>query len=241
MENDFSIPYYEWKILIVDDENDVHEVTHLAFEDITFEEKSIKLLSAYSAAEAKQMLKGNDDVALVLLDVVMETDDAGLGLVKHIREELGNSSIQIILRTGYPGRAPERKIIQEYDICDYWEKTDLTADKLYTLIVSGLRCHKNFITIENYTKRLKVEISERKKIEKEKTKLIENLKQALNRVKTLSGLLPICMHCKKIRDDKGKWNQFESYIYKHSEADFSHSICPECANEQYPDYDIYEE
>jgi bacterioferritin-associated ferredoxin len=84
-------------------------------------------------------------------------------------------------------------------------------------------------------------LTERKAIEKEREKLIAELKDSLAQVKKLSGLLPICSHCKKIRDDKGYWNQIESYIYDHSEADFSHSICPECAKKHYPDFDIYDD
>lgn len=239
METDFNVPYYEWKILVVDDEHDVYEVTQLVFESITFEEKPVKLMGAYSASQARGMLKDHDDIALVLLDVVMETDHAGLDLVRYIREELGNSAVQIILRTGYPGQAPERKVIRDYDISDYWEKTELTADKLYTLVVSGLRCYKNYMTLQTYSQKLKNEIGQRKKAEADKDQLIGELRQALAKIKTLSGLLPICTICKKIRDDKGVWNQFESYLYRHTEADFSHSICPQCAKSHYPDYDIY--
>jgi CheY-like chemotaxis protein len=239
--NDFSTAHYSWKILVVDDEKDVHKVTQLAFETITFEGKALNLLNAYSASQAKQMLKDNEDVAMVLLDVVMETDSAGLDLVKYIREDLENSAIRIVLRTGYPGKAPERKVIHEYDINDYWEKTDLTTDKLLTVIVSGLRSHKNYIAIEDYSSQLKREITRRKKIEKEREKLIEELKQALKNIKMLSGLLPICLYCKKIKDDSGNWNQLETYLYNHSEADFSHTICPDCAKENYPEYDFDDE
>lgn len=90
-------------------------------------------------------------------------------------------------------------------------------------------------------KNLNEEIFARIKIEKEREKLIQKLQQALSEVKTLSGLLPICSHCKKIRDDKGYWNSIESYIREHSEALFSHSICQECAKKYYPDYDLYDE
>ncbi|WP_320040399.1 response regulator [uncultured Desulfobacter sp.] len=72
-------------------------------------------------------------------------------------------------------------------------------------------------------------------------KTMDELKEALSQVKKLSGLLPICMHCKKIRDDKGYWNQIEAYIDNHSEAQFSHSICNECAEKHYPGMDIYDE
>ena len=80
------------------------------------------------------------------------------------------------------------------------------------------------------------DITERKLVEREREKLIEELSQALKKIKTLRGLIPICSHCKKVRDDQGFWNQVESFIAEHSEAEFSHSICPECAKTHYPDY-----
>jgi hypothetical protein len=77
-------------------------------------------------------------------------------------------------------------------------------------------------------------------LEEEREKLIKELQNALTEIKTLSGLLPICSYCKKIRDDKGYWNQIESYIHKHSDTEFSHGICPECAKKYYPDFNIYD-
>ena len=92
------------------------------------------------------------------------------------------------------------------------------------------------------------DLTQQKRIEEDlrrKTTELEDtnakLQKALEEVKTLSGLLPICMHCKKIRDDKGYWNQIEGYIQKHSSAEFSHSICEECAEKYYPDMDIYDD
>ena len=79
----------------------------------------------------------------------------------------------------------------------------------------------------------------KKEKEAEREHLISELKDALAEVKTLSGLLPICSFCKKIRDDKGYWNQLESYIRDHSEAEFSHSVCRDCAKKHYPEFDIY--
>jgi len=84
-------------------------------------------------------------------------------------------------------------------------------------------------------------ITERKQVEEQRNKLIAELQKALSEVKTLRGFLPICSHCKKIRDDKGYWNQIESYIQDHSEAEFSHGICQECAKKYYPDMDIYDD
>ncbi len=79
-------------------------------------------------------------------------------------------------------------------------------------------------------------IDRRKNLEREREKLIADLREALANIKTLRGMLPICAACKKIRDDQGYWNQIESYIRDHSEAEFSHSICPDCAKKLYPEY-----
>lgn len=95
-------------------------------------------------------------------------------------------------------------------------------------------------SLESANARLRLEIAERKTVEKEREQLISELQEALSEVKKLSGMLPICSHCKKIRDDKGYWNQVESYIGSHSEAEFSHSICPACAKKFYPDIPIYD-
>lgn len=102
-----------------------------------------------------------------------------------------------------------------------------------------LRSQKEEIIIAN--EEIKTEIEERKLAQIEKDKMIVELKEALLKIKTLSGLLPICASCKKIRDDNGYWNQIESYIKTHSEAEFSHSICPNCAKKLYPDLDLYVE
>ena len=85
------------------------------------------------------------------------------------------------------------------------------------------------------------EMKNRKKAEEGRIELIRELQKALLEVTQLSGLLPICMHCKKIRDDRGYWKQIEAYIQEHSDAKFSHSICQECAEKYYPDMDVYDE
>ena len=86
-----------------------------------------------------------------------------------------------------------------------------------------------------------VDITKQKRLELEKDNHLKELQKALEEIKTLKGILPLCSHCKKIRDDKGYWNQVDAYIKDHSEADISHSICPECAKKYYPDYNIYGE
>ena len=108
-----------WNTLIVDDDEEVHSITRMVLRDFSFLGRRANLVSAFTAAEARQFLDQTPDVALILLDVVMETDDAGLRLVKYIRDELKNLSVRIILRTGQPGQAPEREVILEYDINDH--------------------------------------------------------------------------------------------------------------------------
>lgn len=138
-----------WKILIVDDEFGVHSVTKLVLSEVVFDEKGLEFISAYSEKEAKDAIRDNPDIAVVLLDVVMEREDSGLRIVKYIREELKNSFVRIILRTGQPGSAPEKSVIVDYDINDYKEKTELTSQKLFTTIISSLRAYRDIISINN--------------------------------------------------------------------------------------------
>ncbi|GAA0708162.1 DUF3369 domain-containing protein [Dokdonella soli] len=137
-----------WKVLIVDDEPEVHDVTHLVFGHFRFENRGIEFLSAHSSAEALDLLRRHSDIAVVLLDVVMESEQAGLDLVRAIREELGNTFVRIVLRTGQAGQAPEHEVIAAYDINDYKEKTELTAQKLATTMYAALRAYRDMRTIE---------------------------------------------------------------------------------------------
>lgn len=137
-----------WKILIVDDDPEVHAITRVVMGDVTFEDRSLLFLSAYSASEAQDLLQEHDDIAVVLLDVVMETDDAGLTLVHFIRHKLENRQVRIILRTGQPGQAPERQVIVSYDINDYKAKSELTAQKLFTTTIAALRSFRHIFMIE---------------------------------------------------------------------------------------------
>ncbi|WP_416305003.1 DUF3369 domain-containing protein [Neptunicella sp. SCSIO 80796] len=137
-----------WKILIVDDEPEIHTVTKLALSDFHFQEKGLEFVSAYSGEEARQAFRDHHDIAIVLLDVVMESDHAGLEVAKYIREELHNNYTRIILRTGQPGQAPERDVIINYDINDYKSKTELTAQKLFTVIISTLRSYRDIVVID---------------------------------------------------------------------------------------------
>jgi len=130
-----------WTLLIVDDEEEVHVITRMVLEGMTFSGKGLNFLSAYSAHEAREILRSRRDIAVILLDVVMETGQAGLELVEFIRTELGNRLVRIILRTGQPGQAPEREVITRYDINDYKHKTELTAQKLFSTVTTAIRSY----------------------------------------------------------------------------------------------------
>lgn len=137
-----------WKIIVADDEVEVHNVTRMVLSDYEFEGKTLEFHSAYSAAETRRLIQQHPDTAIILLDVVMETDDAGLQLASYIRDELKNRFVRIILRTGQPGKAPEKDVIINYDINEYKEKTELTVQKLFTTITSALRSYRDLRIIE---------------------------------------------------------------------------------------------
>ena len=132
----------KWKIAVIDDDPAVHDGTRFALSDYNLNGQSLEILSAHSAAEGRKLMAEHGDIAAVLLDVIMETDVAGLELVEYIRNELKNETVRIILRTGQPGQAPERRVIVQYDINDYKAKTELTADKLFTSLTAALRSYQ---------------------------------------------------------------------------------------------------
>ncbi|HVV40634.1 MAG TPA: DUF3369 domain-containing protein [Nitrobacter sp.] len=132
----------KWKVAVIDDDQAVHEGTRFALSDYNLNGQGLEILSAYSAAEGQELMRAHPDIAAVLLDVIMETDSAGLDLVEFIRNEIKNETVRIILRTGQPGQAPERRIIVDYDINDYKAKTELTADKLFTSLTAALRSYQ---------------------------------------------------------------------------------------------------
>ena len=137
-----------WQVLIVDDEPDIHHATRLALSNIQYKSRPLELLNAYSGSEAATMLEAHPKIAMILLDVVMETDDAGLQLVHKIRNDMSNSLVRIVLRTGQPGQAPEQGVILDYDINDYKTKTELTVQKLYTTVIASLRAYETLSAID---------------------------------------------------------------------------------------------
>lgn len=137
-----------WLVLVVDDEPAVHDVTRLALGNLEFEGRGITFVSAYSASEAMEALRVMPDIAVILLDVVMESDRAGLEVIAFAREQQGNACVRIVLRTGQPGQAPERHVVARYDIHDYKTKVELTSSKLSTAVLSSLRTYKQLRALE---------------------------------------------------------------------------------------------
>jgi response regulator RpfG family c-di-GMP phosphodiesterase len=137
-----------WKVLLVDDEPDIHDVTKLTLSRFRLDERALTFLHAYSAAEAKDILARESDIALVFLDVVMEREDSGLEVARWLRKDLDNQFTRIVLRTGQPGQAPEERVIVDYDINDYKEKTELDRTKLFTTTFAALRAYRDIMKVE---------------------------------------------------------------------------------------------
>ncbi len=187
-------------MLIVDDEPDVHEITRIALKGFRFDGKILELISAYSAEQAKEILHSDPSFSAALIDVVMETEEAGLDLVRFIREEMGLSHIRLIVRTGQPGKAPERYVIDHFDIDDYKEKTDLTTLKMYTMSRSSIKSYRDILTIEANRTELEKKVKERtQELHRANQELIEisltdvltglpNRRHATQQLKTLGGI-----------------------------------------------------
>lgn len=139
-----------WRVLVVDDEPDVHRITRMVLTGFQFDGRKVELISAYSGEEAREIMRDNDDIAMALLDVVMEEDHAGLNVARYIREDLRNRYTRIVLRTGQPGQAPEQEVIRTYDINDYKDKTELTTTKLNTLMYATLRSYRDICTLNEH-------------------------------------------------------------------------------------------
>ncbi|MEO0374799.1 MAG: hybrid sensor histidine kinase/response regulator [Cyanobacteria bacterium P01_A01_bin.17] len=137
-----------WKIMLVDDDVSIHQATKVALKFFTFEGRSLHFVSAYSAQEAKSLIQSHPDTALILLDVIMESQDAGLQVAQYIREVAQNPIVRIILRTGQPGQVPEESVVVEYDINDYKTKLELTQQKLFTTLVSSLRSYRDLLALQ---------------------------------------------------------------------------------------------
>ncbi len=176
-----------WKLMIVDDEAGVHQITERVLEDFSFEGCGFTFLNAYTGQEAMQLIREQPDTTLILLDVVMESEHAGLEVVRYIRKELKNKLVRILLRTGQPGQAPERSVITEYDINDYKLKSMLTDQGLYTMVVSALRSYRDLKIIEKQRQDIEHAMAESKIAHNARLQFLANIGHELRT--PLNGIL----------------------------------------------------
>ena len=140
-----------WKIMIVDDEEMIHSLTKIVLKEYTFEGRVLEFVSGFSGEDACRLLQEHSDTAVLLLDVVMETDHAGLDVVNYARNDLNNNFLRIVIRTGQPGFSYENDVVTNYEVNGYVEKSDFTAQKLHTLLTTSLRSYRD---LTNTVKRL---------------------------------------------------------------------------------------
>lgn len=184
------------KVIIADDEHEVHTVTRFVLRDYRYQGKKLQFLSAYSGEEAKQLLRDNPDASLILLDIVMERDDSGLAVSEFIRQDLENKLIRIILRTGQPGTAPEESVIVKYDVNDYKEKTELTDRKFRTAITLALRSYADIYAVDSFRALLEEEVQARTAELQEKNRELERMNKELELLATHDVLTGACNRLK---------------------------------------------
>lgn len=140
----------KYLILVVDDEPDMHSLSRLSLRNLKYRDRGVELAFASTGREAVEFMRSRPDTAVVLLDVVMETPSAGLDACQVIRQELGNEFVRILLRTGQPGAAPEKKVIEEYDIDGYLAKVELTTNRLYTAVRTALKAYDELVELQRH-------------------------------------------------------------------------------------------
>ncbi|MDY0360736.1 MAG: hypothetical protein RBR08_04725, partial [Desulforegulaceae bacterium] len=172
---------FKWKLLMVDDEPEVHRTARMVLSDFTYKDVGLEIIEACSAEEAKSILDKNRDIALILLDVVMETDQAGLDFIDYVRNIKKDKIVQIVLKTGQAGRFPEKDVVSAYDINNFYAKTELTADRMATMVTSALRGYELANSLKKVNKRLELELYRKKIAEAE-------LKESESKIRRLSEL-----------------------------------------------------
>ncbi|KMT65860.1 EAL domain-containing protein [Catenovulum maritimum] len=196
-------PAKSWHILIVDDDAEIHSVTQLALSGLKALNKDLYFGHAYSGEESINYVKQNPDIAVILMDVVMEHENAGLDAVKYIREELGQNDVRIILRTGQPGYAPEEKVVQTYDINDYKTKTELTRSKLVTTLISAIRGYEQIRIINKSKYQLEKIIDAGSEIQRQQQPQVFG-QTVLHQTNALLGIQANGIICVQSLDDDSK-------------------------------------
>ncbi|MBV8501972.1 MAG: EAL domain-containing protein [Paucibacter sp.] len=189
-----------WRVLIVDDDLDVHKATELAMQGLLIEGQPLEFLHARSGHEARELLASEKDLAVALLDVVMESEDAGLQLVRFIREELCENAVRIVLRTGQPGYAPEIETVQTYDINDYKTKSELTRTRLYTVLTAAVRSYKQICNLESNRQGLEMVVEASTQLSKIRG-LHRYAEGVLHQLCALLGVLPEGVVCAQASGD----------------------------------------
>lgn len=151
----------EWKIIVADDEEDVHKVTFLNLRNLVYDNKSVQLINASSAKETIALMARHPDVSVILLDMIMESENAGLEVIRYVREDLNNHQLQIILRTGQAGQFPAQEMVLRYAINDYKDKTELTKTKLVTSVVAALRSYQSSKALKELNESLENRVRQR--------------------------------------------------------------------------------
>lgn len=169
-----------WCVLVVDDDPGVHDVTRLALMDFRFEGRKLELVSAHSGQQGRTVFESRRDIALAIVDVIMETESAGLDLVRYVRTELRNQSTRLVMRTGHSTLAPEDAVIRDYEIDDYTHKTDLTLQKLRTLLYSKLRAYRDVCLLENQRADLEQTVAQRTNALRERNAELRTLNEKLS-------------------------------------------------------------
>lgn len=158
-----------YKVVVADDDEEVHHVTDMILKGFLFEDHPLQIIHTYSAAQTIELFQTTKDIAVLFLDVIMEKGLSGLDVVGKIRKEMNNYSTRIILRTGQPGEAPEEEVVRLYDLNDYRLKTELTANRLKTILFSSLRNYRDIKNLEKHKSGLEKIIQTTSKLFENKT------------------------------------------------------------------------
>lgn len=191
-----------WKVLAIDDDNDFQRSIAFALRGMRFRSRRIELLQARSMGEAARMLARHRDIAVILLDVVMDTDDAGLRLCKALRETIGNLAVRIVLVTGEPGLAPMKHVMLDYDINDYWAKPELSVERLHTVLYANLRAFEQLRSIHRARRGLQM-IVEASNALVVTHSLPDFAGRLLRELAALLGVPPEGLVCQEVRDGDG--------------------------------------
>ena len=138
----------KWNVLVVDDDELIHKMTKISLCDLGHDGKGLAFLHAYSATEARKILRDHVDISIIILDVMMENDDAGLSFVKFVRDEIKNNDVGILLHTGQPGIAPKKEVSDQYDIDGYLDKNVADNDDCYVAVKLALRSYQERVKLK---------------------------------------------------------------------------------------------